>query len=374
MDRRPTVTRSFIISAARSAVVPRGGAFSHLSIQDLAKPIILECLNRSEVPAEGIDEIIVGNALGAGGNPARLISLAAGLGEQIGGLTIDRQCCSGLDAIILADAMIKSGQARIVIAGGVESYSRRPLRAQTFADGRPARPYDRPAFTPWPDRDPEMADAADQLAINFGISREEQDAWAVASHQKAASSQARLTAEIVPVERVAIDAFTRNLSEKTCMRATPITGSITPANSSVAADAAAFCVVASEDVAKALQTQGTEIIAGRTIGGQPECPGIAPVAAIQKVLSEGNLRPNEMHVCEVMEAYAAQAIACVSQAGLDRDRTNLGGGSLARGHPIGASGAINAVRLYHELKHTGGNGIAAIAAAGGLGTALLLRA
>lgn len=354
-------------------MVPRGGAFSHLSIQDLANPVLLECLSKSGVGAENIDEIIVGNALGAGGNPARLVALAAGFGEHIGGLTIDRQCCSGLDAILLADAMIKSGQARIVIAGGVESYSRRPLRAQTFADARPPLAYDRPAFTPWPERDPEMADAADQLAKDLGISREAQDAWAVASHHKAVSAQARLAAEIASIENVANDAFTRNLSEKICLRAAPIRGSITAANSSVAADAAAFCVVACEEVAMGLQAQSAEIIAGRTIGGRPDCPGIAPVAAIQKVLSEGSLQPRDIHVSEVMEAYAAQAIACVSEAGLDRKLTNLGGGSLARGHPIGASGAINAVRLYHELGRIGGNGIAAIAAAGGLGTALLLR-
>ncbi|MDG1736887.1 MAG: thiolase family protein [Paracoccaceae bacterium] len=368
------MTKSFILSAVRSAVVPRGGAFSHLSIQDLAKPVILEALIKSGVSAENIDEIIVGNALGAGGNPARLISLAAGLGERVAGLTIDRQCCGGLDAINLADALVKSGQARIVIAGGVESYSRRPLRAETFADGRPPLAYDQPPFTPWSDRDPDMAYAADQLAQDLGISREEQDAWAIASHQKARSSLKRLAAEIVPIEDIANDAFTRNLSARTCQRATSLVGNITSANSSVAADAAAFCVIASQEVAASLQVEAIEIVSGQTIGGNPDRPGIAPVAAIQKIVSDANLLPSDIHVSEIMEAYAAQAIACISQSGLDRDLTNLGGGSLARGHPIGASGAINAVRLYHELKRTGGNGIAAIAAAGGLGTALLLRA
>jgi len=368
------MTNSFIISAARTAVVPRGGAFAHLAIQDLAKPAFLACLDRCGVDAGDVDEIIVGNALGAGGNPARLVSLAAGFNERIAGLTIDRQCCSGMDAINLADAMIKSGQARIVIAGGVESYSRRPLRSQTFFDNRAPVPYDQPAFTPWPDGDPDMTVAADQLAHRFDISREEQDAWAVASHQKARASQARLSKEIVPIENVELDAFTRNLTEKTCARAVPMVGNITPANSSVAADAAAFCVVVSRDVAKSLQGAAVEIMSGRTIGGQPDCPGIAPVAAIREVLSNAKLRPDDINVAEVMEAYAAQAIACVSQTGLSPDLVNLGGGSLARGHPIGASGAINTVRLYHELIRCGGHGIAAIAAAGGLGTALHLRA
>ncbi|MDU9006691.1 thiolase family protein [Sedimentitalea todarodis] len=368
------MNRSFILSAARSAVVPRGGRFSHLSLQELAKPVLLDCLVRSGVGAGDVDEIIVGNALGAGGNPARLISLAAGFGEHVAGMTIDRQCCSGLDAIILADAMIRSGQARIVVAGGVESYSRRPLRAQTFPDGRPPAPYDQPPFTPWPERDPDMAVAAAHLANELGISREEQDAWAVTSHQKALASRARLTEEIVPIETVEKDTFTRNLTQKTCARATPIAGSITAANTSVAADAAAFCVVTSQDVAGSVQCDSVEVVAGRTVGGQPDRPGITPVAAIQQVLLDEGLSPGDIDVVEVMEAFAAQAIACVSQSGLQSERTNLGGGSLARGHPIGASGAINAVRLYHELLRSGGNGIAAIAAAGGLGTALLLRA
>jgi len=374
MGRGPAVIRSYILSAVRSAVVPRNGAFSHLTLHDLAKPVVMECIRRSGIGVNDIDEIIVGNALGAGGNPARLISLSAGLGEHVGGLTIDRQCCSGLDAINLASAMIKSGQARIVIVGGVESYSRRPLRSQTFHDGRPPIAYDRPPFTPWPERDPDMAHAANELAKSLNISRQEQDAWAMESHKKAQASHARMASEIVPIEGVAGDVFTRNLSEKTCARMAPIVGSITPANTSVAADAAAFCIVACHDVAKSMRGKSVEIISGRTIGGQPDCPGIAPIAAIQQVLSDGNLQPHEIDVAEIMEAYAAQALACVSQAGLNKDLTNLGGGSLARGHPIGASGAINAVRLYHELIGAGGNGIAAIAAAGGLGTALLLRA
>ncbi|MGY9058109.1 MAG: thiolase family protein, partial [Alphaproteobacteria bacterium] len=117
-----------------------------------------------------------------------------------------------------------------------------------------------------------------------------------------------------------------------------------------------------------------EIVAGRTMGGQPDLPGLAPVAAIRKVLGNAGVAVGELAVAEIMEAYAAQAIACVDGAGIDPECVNLGGGSLARGHPIGASGAINAVRLYHELAQCGGDGVAAIAAAGGIGTALLMRA
>ncbi|SMX42417.1 thiolase family protein [Actibacterium lipolyticum] len=362
------MTRSFIVAAHRSAVAPRGGALAHLDIHDLAAPVVQACLKTAGIAAQDVDELIAGNALGAGGNPARLVALASGLPASVAGLSIDRQCCSGLDAINLADALIKSGRAQVVIAGGVESYSRRPLRSRTFADGRPAEPYDRPPFAPWPDQDPDLAEAADML----GIPRAAQDSWAIESHQKAARQTA--SDEITPIAGLAQDAFTRNLTPKLCARAAPISGDITSANTSVAADAAAFCVVVSAQVADRLTAPALEIIHGVTVGDRPDCPGIAPVAAIKKLLAETGLTPNTLSVAEVMEAYAAQAIACVTQAGLDPDIVNPGGGSLARGHPIGASGAINAVRLFHELKTRRGYGLATIAAAGGLGTALLLRA
>jgi len=368
------MTRAFIIAAKRSAVVPRGGAFAGCALHDIATPVVIACLNAAGVAPAQVDELIAGNALGAGGNPARHVALAAGLPEHVAGLTLDRQCCGGLDALNLADALVRSGQANIVVAGGVESYSRAPIRHETFADGRPPRPYLQARFTPWPDRDPAMHDAAATLARKLGISRADQDVWAISSHQKALDAQGRMTQEITPINGQNIDPFARTLTGAITARAKLLSGSITAANTSVAADAAAFCLVVSEDIAKAYDGPKAEIIAGCTLGDTPDMPGLAPVKAIKRVLRHAQVTAEQLAVSEIMEAYAVQAMACVQSVGLNEARVNIGGGSLARGHPIGASGAINAVRLFHELTKTGGHGLAAIAAAGGLGTAMTLRA
>lgn len=361
---------AYIIAARRTAVMPRGGAFANLSLQTTAAPVISACLADAQLHSDQVDEIILSNALGAGGNPARLVALAAGLPDTVAGLSIDRQCAGGLDALRLAQAMILSGQAEVVLAGGVESYSRRPLRFHNPADGPPVA-YDQPPFTPWPDRDPDMAVAADDLARRLGITRAMQDDWAVQSHARALAAQAQPQPEIVALPGADRDGFTRRLSPALAARAKPIVGSITPANAAVAADGAAFCVVVSARIAKAAP-RALRIAATATLGGRPEEPGTAPIAAIAAALSRAGQTAKALRATEIMEAYAAQAIACVHGAGLDPARVNQNGGALARGHPIGASGAILAVRLFHDLTY--GPGLAAIAAAGGIGSALVLEA
>ncbi len=347
-----------IIAARRTAVCPRDGAFARLSLEQLAAPVIAAVLADAGMACAQVDEVICANALGAGGNPARRVALAAGLPDRVAGLSIDRQCAGGLDAIRLALAMVAAGQARVVIAGGVESYSRRPLRMMTDPDGGPPVPYSQAPFTPWPGRDPDMAMAADLLAQRLGISRVAQDAWAVASHARA---QGPPFAEIVPVSGVTTDAFTRRLTMAQAARARPIAGTVTPANAAVAADAAAFCLVVADDLAG---PGALRIMASATIGAVPDAPGLSPLPAIREVWDGRPLQRVEM-----MEAYAVQAMACTDQAGIDPAIVNLRGGALARGHPIGASGAILAVRLFHDLQ-PGEHGLAAIAAAGGIGTAI----
>lgn len=349
---------SVIIAARRSAVCPRGGAFARLSLEELAAPVIAAVLADAGMQMSDVDEVICANALGAGGNPARRVALAAGLPERVAGLSIDRQCAGGLDAIRIAAAMVASGQARVVLAGGVESYSRRPLRLQTDPDGGPATPYDQPQFTPWPDRDPDMAVAAAALAARLGISRMAQDDWAVASHAKACGQD---FPEIVPIAGIDQDAFTRNLTPAQTARISPLHGSVTAANTAVAADAAAFCLVVAPELAG---PRTMHILASATLGAAPDEPGLSPLPAIRAVW-QGQFVAR----FEIMEAYAAQAIACITQSGIDPTLVNLRGGALARGHPIGASGAILAVRLFHDLL-PGEQGLAAIAAAGGIGAAI----
>jgi acetyl-CoA C-acetyltransferase len=351
-----------LIAARRTAVVPRGGAFARLSIEDLAAPVLRACLADAGLSPGQVDEVILSDALGAGGNPARRAALAAGLPDRVAGLSIDRQCAGGLDAILLARALVDSGAAEIVLAGGVESYSRRPLRLATDPDGGPPVPYDQAPFTPWPGRDPEMAEAADALARRLGISRDRQEAWAIESHAKAL--RANHSAEIVPLLGIAADTFRRAMTPQLMRRVPDLAGSVTAATAAVAADAAAVCLVISDRVAAG---RGLAILGGATVGGNPSEPGLAPVAAIARIWGGEPLTQ-----AEIMEAYAAQAIAVVEGAGLDPAIVNPGGGGLARGHPIGASGAILAVRLFHGLRR--GRGLAAIAAAGGIGTALLVEA
>lgn len=355
-----------LIAARRTAVVPRGGAFARLAVEDLAAPVALACLADAGLAAGRVDELILAEALGAGGNVARRVALAAGLPEAVAGLTIDRQCAGGLDAILLARALVDAGAAEVVLAGGVESYSRRPLRLRTDPDGGPPAAYDQARFTPWAERDPAMADAAAALAVRLGIDRASQAAWAAASHARALGADH--SAEIVPLHGIVRDAFTRRLTPALLARAPVISGSITAATAAVAADAAAVCLVVSDRVARG---RGLALLGGVTVGGNPVEPGLAPLAAIARLWGGEPLA-----MAEVMEAYAVQAMAVVAGAGLDPAIVNPGGGALARGHPIGASGAILAVRLFHGLGQGLGQGLglAAIAAAGGIGTALLVQA
>jgi acetyl-CoA C-acetyltransferase len=209
-----------------------------------------------------------------------------------------------------------------------------------------------------------MAQAAAALADTLGIVRAEADAFAVASHARALD--AGPLPEIVSLQGVAGDAFTRRLTPALAARAPVLVGPVTAANAAVAADAAAFVVVAATG-------QGPRIAAQVTLGADPCQPGLAPIPAIAAALARAGLRPGDLSAAEIMEAYAVQAIACIRGAGLDPAIVNAKGGALARGHPIGASGAILAVRLVHDLT-AGQHGLAAIASAGGIGAALVLAA
>src|SRR5690606_8688228 len=217
------------------------------------------------------------------------------------------------------------------------------------------------------DRDPDMAQAAAALAAGLGIGRAEADAYAVESHGRALDADFR--PEIVPLAGLARDAFTRALTPALAARAKVLAGPVTAANAAVAADAAAFVVVAAEETARG---RGLRIAASATLGADPEQPGLAPIPAIAAALAQAGIGPADRRQTEVMEADAVQELACIRGAGLEPGIVNPKGGGLARGHPIGASGAILAVRLFHDLR--AGHGLAAIASAGGIGAAMVLAA
>jgi acetyl-CoA C-acetyltransferase len=279
---------------------------------------------------------------------------------------------------MLAAERIIGGGADAVIAGGVESFSRAPLRSRRPRHaGEAPQPYDRPPFAPWPERDPDMIAAAATLAERYGISRARQDEFAILSHRKALQNPAG-AAEIVPLAGLAHDAFPRALTAAVCARLAPLAGDsvfgVTRATVAVEADAAAALLVVSERMARRLDVhRPVRIVSTARRGGDPAMPGTAPIAAAESLLAAENIAPARIAVAEIMEAFAAQAIACIDGIGVPLPAVNRGGGALARGHPIGASGAILAVRLWHELRAqpVGALGLAAIAAAGGLGSALL---
>jgi acetyl-CoA C-acetyltransferase len=369
---------AYLVAARRTAVAPRGGAFKAVEVDELGAPLIQAVVADTGISAEAIDDVIFGNALYGGGNPARLAALRAGLPDRVPALTIDSQCCGGLDTIMLAAERIASGGADAVIAGGLESFSRAPLRARRPRHaGEAPQPYDRPPFAPWPERDPDMIAAAATLAERFGISRARQDEFAIVSHRKALQNPTGPT-EIVSLAGLTHDAFPRSLTEATCSRLAPLAGhaafGVTRATVAVEADAAAALLVVSESMVRRLEVERpVRIISATRRGGDPALPGAAPTAAARSLLAAELIAPARIAVAEIMEAFAAQAIACIDGIGVAEPAVNRGGGGLARGHPIGASGAILAVRLWHEMQSepSGTLGLAAIAAAGGLGSALL---
>ena len=360
---------ALILAARRTAVMPSGGAFFDLHPHQLAAPVIHALLRDAGLRPDDIGQLILSNALGGGGNPARMAALFAGLGH-VSGISIDAQCAGGLDAVAMAVAYVDAGLAPAVIAGGSESFSQRPLRARRAADGGPEF-YTQPPFSPFPGQNPDMADAADALASSLQISRAEQDAFAVESHRKALAAETALRPEIVPVLGQDRDAFARPLRLQVARRSKTVSGSVSVAATAIEADGAAFCLVVSDRLGWAAKRAVT-MRAHASVGGDPMLPGIAPVRAIQQALAKSALTPGDLSVTELMEAYAVQAIACLRMAGLAESRTNLSGGALARGHPIGASGAILLCRAFHELQRHPGNALCAIAAAGGIGSAMVL--
>ncbi|MEP9354313.1 CHAD domain-containing protein [Xanthobacter sp. KR7-65] len=361
-----------ILAARRTAVVPRGGAFRDIAVHDLAAALVGPLLADAGLAPDAVDEVILGNALSGGGNVARVAALAAGLPEAVPALTLDTQCCSGLDAIRIGAARIAAGEARYVIAGGAESFSRAPLRAHRPATREGAlRFYRQPAFTPWPEREIALAASAAAIAQDEGITRAAQEAFAMESHRRALAAPPS-AAELVPVAGLGADPFARQLSPALLARLPVLAGAavhgVTAATTAVEADAAALVLLGPAGEGP------VGITAALARGGDPLVPALAPVAAVAVLCARCAVVPDEIEHVELMEAYAVQALATLRRLGLDAARVNAGGGALARGHPIGASGAVLAVRAFHRLLAGEGRALVAIAGAGGIASAMLLTA
>ena len=379
---------ALIAGWARSAVAPVGGAFGRSQSHEIGAPVLQALLQRAGLPAEAVDAVVLGNALGAGGNPARLLALAAGLPQRGAALSVDTQCCAGLDAVALGVGLLASGQAGIVIAGGAEAWSRAPIRMH-----RPEQPgdtpqaYERPRFVPEPREDPDLLDSAAAYAVREGFGRAQQDAYALHSHARAVAHRDVLAREIVPVAGLAQDAYPRVIDAARAARMRPVVnaggpeaGSISALGISAKADGAALVLLATDAACRRFGLRPRAAWhAGASVGSDPSTPLLAAEAAAREALRRGNeWRVDELAAIELHDAFAVQGLSFCRGLGLDPERLNARGGGLARGHPIGASGAIALVRLLSDLcgddAAPQARGLVSVAGAGGIGSAAVVQA
>lgn len=379
---RPGDLTPVIIAARRTPVATVGRAYAEVDAATLAGhalAAVADDLRRLRLPLH-VDDVLLGNCRGPGGNLARVAALQAGLGAATPGVTVDRQCGSGQAAIQLAAAQIASGSCTLVLAGGVESASTQPVTM------RGPVPYTRARFAPegWPD--PEMGAAAQAVADTAGVSRAAQDEYAVRSHALALASMASGVEddEVVLVTEAATlrqDDRPRRLRPELLARfpgSFSPGGSVTAGNSCAISDGAAVVAIVPEFVRAELDVPGLAVRGWRVAGVDPATPGIGPVPAVSSLLADRDLRLADIDSLEIIEAFAGQVLACTSAWGLDplgRDhgRVCRQGGAIARGHPWGASGALLLVRLFSQFVRLGAGerGVAAAAVGGGQGLAML---
>ncbi|MEK5177663.1 thiolase family protein [Paenibacillus odorifer] len=375
-----------IVMAKRTSIGRMGGLLSTLEPEALLAPLIQHIVAETNLPKELIDDVIIGNVVGPGGNIARVAALEAGLPVSVPGVTVDRQCGSGLEAINIAARLIQSGAGEIYLAGGVESTSRAPwkmAKPQTLM-GVPQL-YTRAHFTPSSYGDPDMGIAAENVARKYGISREEQDQYALKSHQKAVYAQQsdRFRQEIVPLQVegqwVSTDECPRaNTSLDKLQKLPPIfeeKGTVTAGNACPINDGAALLLMMSREKCQQLKlTPILRVVDAQAAGVDPNYLGMGPVPAVQKVLKRQKLTVADLDIVEFNEAFASQVLASLNELQIPQEKVNLGGGALAIGHPYGASGAILMTRLCAEMQHAPyQRGLATLGIGGGIGLATLVE-
>ncbi|CAO3437515.1 thiolase family protein [Azospirillum doebereinerae] len=384
--------RAIIVAARRTPVGRIGGALRDLPVEALAAPVIRAVLADAGIDPAAVDDVLLGNAAGPGGNVARLAALAAGLPVEVPGVTVDRQCGSGLEAINLAARLVQAGAGEVFLAGGVESTSTAPWRvAKPSSLYRSPSFYDRARFAPDDIGDPSMGEAAENVAAAFGIPRERQDRYALDSHRKAVAAQAsgRFTREIVPlalpdgtvVDRDECPRADTSLDKLARLR--PVFrdgGTVTAGNACPVNDGAAVVAVVSERKFRALGlTRGLAVVDSQAAGVDPKRLGTGPIPAVRKLLARHpGLGVADIDLVEFNEAFASQVLASLDALGIDEARVCPGGGALALGHPYGASGAILVTRLFSEILFANdGNaprrGLATLGIGGGLGLATLVE-
>jgi 3-oxoadipyl-CoA thiolase len=390
-----------IVDALRTPIGRYGGVISSVRPDDLAAHVIRAAVDRSELDPASVDEVYMGCANQAGEdnrNVARMASLLAGLPVEVPAATVNRLCASGLDAVVHGSRQIRLGDADLVLAGGVESMSRAP-----FAALKPERGFARgnielvDTALGWRFVNPRfgystesMGETGENVAERYGISREDQDAFALESHRRAvaAAESGRLDDEIVTVDApqpkgdpVTIHSdegprpdtsLERLASLRPVFRAG---GTVTAGNSSGLNDGAACLVLASEERARGLGKEPlARIVSSASAGVDPAYMGIGPVPATRKALERAGLSADDIDLVELNEAFASQVLASMGELGFDHDRLNVNGGAIAIGHPLGCSGARLIGTLAWELRRRGGRyGVATMCIGVGQGMAAVVE-
>ena len=368
-----------IIDALRTPVGRHGGSLARVRPDDLAAVVIRALLDRTGVDAASVDDVILGCANQAGEdnrNVARMAALLAGMPVTVPGQTVNRLCGSGLQAIVSAAQAVRAGEGDCFVAGGVESMSRAPWVTLKPEEGFPrAAPAVADTTVGWRFVNPKLpaewtislGETAEEVARRSGISREEQDAFALESQRRAACAieEGRFAAEIVPVEvagkrgdRTVVDRDEHPRPDVTLeklrgMRPVFVRdgGTVTAGSSSGINDGASVMLVMSAEAARAAGlTPMARIVTSAVAGVSPEIMGMGPVPATRKALERAGLGIRDMDLIELNEAFASQSLACMRELGADPARVNVNGGAIALGHPLGASGARVATTLVHELR------------------------
>jgi acetyl-CoA acyltransferase len=373
------MTEAVIISAARTPVGKApSGSLRYTRPDELAAAVIREALSRAPgVAASEIDDVILGCAMPEaeqGLNVARIASIRAGVPVEASAVTINRFCASGLQAIAFAADRIKTGSANAILAGGTESMSMVPMGGN--------KPAPNPALVDtYPDVYLSTGLVAENHVRDYGISREEQDAFALRSHQRAiaALDAGRFRDEIVSIDGFDTDEGPRrDTSLEALAKLRPAfhaSGSVTAGNSSQMSDGAAAVLVTSEAFAREHGVQPmARFVAFATAGVPPERFGIGPVPAIRKVLKQAGLSMNDIDRVELNEAFAAQVLACLRELPIDEAKLNVNGGAIALGHPLGCTGAKLTAGMLYELRRGAARyGLVTMCVGGGMGAAGILE-
>ncbi|OFN77605.1 beta-ketoadipyl CoA thiolase [Corynebacterium sp. HMSC070E08] len=394
---------AYLVSGFRTPVGRYGGALSSVRPDDLMATAIKKTVEEAGLDPSAVDEVIIGNANGAGEenrNVARMSWLLAGFPDTVPGMTVNRLCASGMSSIALATALVESGQADIVIAGGVESMSRAPwvMEKPSKPFAKPGQVFDtsigwrfaNPKFAEQEKMTYSMPETAEEVANVFGISREDADAFAVRSQERAlaAIEAGKFAREIVPIEvtdrkgNVTVVDTDEGPRPGTTMevlaKLRPVTslGDVTTAgNASSLNDGASCVIVASEEALKKHNlTARARVVANSARGVRPEIMGTGPIPATRDVLERAGWELDSVDAVELNEAFASQSIACIRELGLDEDKVNAWGGAIALGHPLGSSGSRITLTLLNRLETDGlRRGIATMCVGVGQGTAIAIE-